>query len=314
MGTTRSFINLPLYPDCFERFCDESGRVRTPSTREAMLIHLRALQNRHPGKRSRDFTPADLAAYCQSNNAAPATQKTRRSLLQSFYAWATFIGLVKEDPARDLKYLVQPGDHQVRRHTWLSPDEFRRLLRDLPTETMVDRRNRMIVFVGAMTGIRRINLDGLLWSMFTDDLTSLKVTVKRQKLQEYGIPDLLLYELELWRKELKPDQGLDGPVFPAFHFEMESSEEYHMACSFQTPLHHQGIGLAVKRATTRVLGTALCPHDLRRSFAAYLESEGYDVKDIQRALGHENLATTSVYLNRNPDKAVSVGRSLNVRL
>lgn len=308
-------LNIPLYPDAFKRYLDESGRIRTEQSRKALKSHLSRLQRGHPAKRVRDFRAADLAAYCLEGSQSPNTIKARRSTCISFFAWATFVGLVNEDPARDLKFLVHPGTHTVRRHTWLQPDEFRHLLRELPTETLKDRRDRILVFVGAMVGLRVLNLGGLRWSMFTPDLTSVKVTVKRQKMQEFGIPDLLVHELSLWRKELKPDQGADGPLFPAFHSQIgRGSATYETSCNFETSIQDSGIFRAINDVTFETIGIQMRPHDLRRSFASYLESEGFSIAEIMRALGHENIATTSRYLDMNPNRAVSVGRRLNVRL
>lgn len=42
----------------------------------------------------------------------------------------------------------------------------------------------------------------------------------------------------------------------------------------------------------------LRPHDLRRSFAGILEDANTDMRDIQAALGHEQLATTERYLKQ----------------
>lgn len=308
------YLNLPLYPDCYLKFIQESGRARTQSTRDALKVHCAALQRLHPAKRVRNFKIADLAAYCTSNDAASATQKCRRSLLQTFFSWCTFTGLVLEDPSRDLKFLVNPRPQGVRRHTWLTADEFRQLLRGLPAGTLRQRRDRMIVYVGTMVGIRRVNLATLRWSMFTPGLESVRLTTKGTKLAEFGIPDLLLGELKSWRDELEPHQGVDGPVFPTFHTEITADRIYEDRPMWDRSLQANGIGKVVSETTERVLGIRLRPHDLRRSYASYLESEGYTVRDIQRALGHENVATTSVYLDRNPERAIAVGRSLNVRL
>lgn len=308
------YLNYPLFPDCYLKFIASSGRVRTKSTENAYKIQVRGLQQAFPSKKVRNFTAIDLATYCASKDAAPATQKCRRSLLQSFFAWCTFVGLVLEDPARDLKFLVNPGSQGVRRHTWLQPHEFRQLLRDMPAETLLQRRDRMIVFVGAMVGIRRTNLATLRWSMFTPELNTVRLTTKGSKLMEFGIPELLREGLMLWRKELEPHQGVDGPVFPTFHTEITSGGTYLQRPIWDRPLQALGIGKSVNRTTEVAIGTRMRPHDLRRSYAAYLESEGFDLKDISRALGHENMSTTSVYLDRNPNRAVAVGRSLNVRL
>lgn len=309
------YLNQPLYPDACRLFLAESGRARTRSSQEAFITQLRVLQQRYRGKSVQQFTRDHLAHHCIANDAAPNTQLTRRALLMSFFSWATFAGLVREDPSRDLKFLVHPAKRSVRRNNWLPTDEFLRLLRGLPNLTMVERRDRMVVFVGALIGLRSSNLSNIRWSMFDPELTSINVTVKGQKLETYGVPEVLRVELAKWRAELVPAQGSDGPVFPAFHFEMDESMIHHMACNYNVGLERGGVLIAVKRAGRAVLGLEnLCPHDLRRSYASYLESQGFGLEDICRALGHESMATTSVYMDRNPNRAAAIGRGLNVSL
>jgi integrase len=52
----------------------------------------------------------------------------------------------------------------------------------------------------------------------------------------------------------------------------------------------------VKRATRRVLGFSVSPHQLRRSRATELYKKTGDIKKIQALLGHNNPSTTFRYI------------------
>lgn len=51
-----------------------------------------------------------------------------------------------------------------------------------------------------------------------------------------------------------------------------------------------------KRARKRIT-----PHLLRHSYASWLLDMGYSISDLQNQLGHDNIATTNVYLQRRPN-------------
>jgi integrase len=51
---------------------------------------------------------------------------------------------------------------------------------------------------------------------------------------------------------------------------------------------------------------------MRRSFGGLLESKGVPVTDIQRAMRHSNVGTTSVYLDKNPAKAAAITGALTI--
>ena len=55
------------------------------------------------------------------------------------------------------------------------------------------------------------------------------------------------------------------------------------------------IFMSIRRLCLDVLGRKVHPHILRHSFASRLRENGADLQDIQEALGHANITTTTVY-------------------
>jgi len=55
------------------------------------------------------------------------------------------------------------------------------------------------------------------------------------------------------------------------------------------------IFMSIRRLCLDVLGRKVHPHMLRHSFASRLRENGADLQDIQEALGHANITTTTMY-------------------
>lgn len=59
---------------------------------------------------------------------------------------------------------------------------------------------------------------------------------------------------------------------------------------------------ALKKDGARVLGKDLHPHTLRHSGATYyLNSKRWDVRQVQRFLGHSDIKVTQIYTHVNPE-------------
>lgn len=74
--------------------------------------------------------------------------------------------------------------------------------------------------------------------------------------------------------------------------------DYVLRTSSGLPLQTNNARLTIKRlGQTAGLGRRVHPHALRHTFARDLLNEGYNVREIQLALGHAKLVTTQIYLS-----------------
>jgi integrase len=299
---------MKLFPEAWNEYATKSGRVRTPASKRSMQSVVSQLQARHPNHRVDQLTAAQLTAFCLEPGLAPRTIRHRRTVLRSFFEWAEYAGIVKTSPASTLRYSVVPGKHDVRQSHWLDETSVVRVIQAVP-DNQLGRRNRIILMLGFLMGLRLHEIALVRWSSFSPDFSVLNVKGKGQKMAQMGVPPQLQDALKAWRSEAPADAVAVLPrkreIFTA---EWDARVD---VMEWDKPLGRSGIRHAVTSAAERA-GVPFSPHDMRRSFGGLLESKGVPVTDIQRAMRHSNVGTTSVYLDKNPAKAAAITGALTI--
>lgn len=251
------------------------------------------------GQHATELDPADISeddlldVLGKWRHLAPNTRANRRVVLGQFWSWAAK-RYDFDDPALEL---VRPKKNTgVRRR--LSIDDVHRILRAPATD-----RDRFVVWMLAMTALRRAELISIRWRDVDTTQRVIRVKGKGDKSREVPIPVPLAALLADTRARLS-EHGHADPL--------------HFVCcrrySYQTGregIRAERIEPTVPMGNTtparilhRVAAAAgisdaehVGPHDLRRAYAlAFLTANPGDIYRLQAVLGHADISTTRIYL------------------
>lgn len=201
--------------------------------------------------------------------------------LQAFYRYLLLTGQVKDNPV----VKVSRPKKKKRLPTFLRQQEMDRLLDEqMFIDDFWGRRDRLIILMLYMTGMRRAELLSLKDEDIRCDEMLVKVTGKRdkQRLIPFGqeLLDAVRDYLEARSREFGQCEGF-ATFFCGKKGQAMSPTE---------------IERVVKENLSKVTNQRKrSPHVLRHTFATTLLNNGADLQSIQKLLGHESLKTTEIY-------------------
>lgn len=224
------------------------------------------------------LTSSDLAGWIAKHDWTPATIRTYRSALRSFYRWGVEEGHIKTSPADKLRKVTVP----------------RRRPRPTPTETIQEAMTqasdlvRMVILLGSHAGLRRAEIAALRW----DHINGGVIWVRGKWDQDRYIPvhEVLAAELTAERSRraagelgtgYRHNVGLDhddGWIFPG-------RLSGHMSPEHLGRLVHEGLG-----------GT-WTTHSLRHHFGCRVLDATGNLAAVQELMGHASPETTRIYTN-----------------
>lgn len=306
--------NVLLYPTAADHFLSwgESTNRLSPATRRLYGTLLRVLQDRYPGRPVSEvmtvsailgYFAVDATGRPRSVGEKGWTENTVDSHLRAYRSFSRFG--VNHGYCEDLRAsLADAYTLRVRtrrRAQWLTQEQVRLISKRCP-QTPLGQRDRHVVLVAALTGLRRSELAAARWDHV--DLVARTLYVpqgKGGKPRDIGLVPRAAELLSEWKTTAIADIGVvPGPVylFPRVH----AGRRRWVAAGSQlrTPLCGETLVRAVRSAGERAGLRALAPHDLRRTFAAILEDAGVPVQTISAQLGHASLDVTVRYLDSNP--------------
>ena len=244
------------------------------------------------------FEPAyvtrhEVELYRQSlkdRGMAVSTRALKLSIIRRFYAAAVRHELIRINPAEGVrpgKDLTPPEDKMK----VLDRDSLTRLISAIPGDTISGTRDRAIIGLMALHGLRRIEVHRLNHeSLLGADSSTphLEVQGKGSKRRLTYLRDDTLQALQTY-SHAKFEAGLKdvGALFVA-----------HGNNGRGTRLSRQALNEIVNKHldTANVNGAGVNCHALRHTFGTLSVAGGAKIEHLRDAMGHAHIETTSIYI------------------
>jgi len=220
------------------------------------------------------------------------------SCLRVFYRYLRKEGIIKNDP---LEKVVLPKRKKTL-PVFVEEDAMGNLLDNIYFgEGFAGVRNRTIIELLYLTGIRRAELIGLRDNDVDLSEGSLKVTGKRNKQRIIPLVTPFIKQLEYYIKVRN-----------------ENAETYTNGWFFITDKGNKLYDKYVYKTVNSYLAMVTTiekksPHILRHTFATHMLNNGADLNSIKELLGHANLSATQVYTHNTFEKLKKVYKQAHPR-
>jgi integrase/recombinase XerC len=162
-------------------------------------------------------------------------------------------------------------------------------------------RNRTIIEMLYLTGMRRAELIGLRNGDIDLGSSVLKVTGKRNKQR-------IIPVLDSFKSRISEYTALRDQIFPS------GNDDWFFLTDSGKKLYDKYVYNTVKGYLTMVTTIEKkSPHVLRHTFATHMLNHGADLNSIKELLGHANLSATQIYTHNTFEKLKEVYKQAHPR-
>jgi len=253
--------------------------------------------NGDPGAVSSHDIRSWIVKLMESNYSSKSIHR-KISSLRGYYRYLRKEGIIKSDP---LEKVVLPKIKK-RLPQFVEEESLDNLLDNFDFGSDFNGvRNRTIIEMLYLTGMRRAELTGLR-SVDVDlaDAT-VKVTGKRNKQR-------IIPVLKPFTAKMEQYIRLRNEKFP------ESDREWFFVGNKGNKLYDKYVYNVVKSYLSMVTTIEKkSPHILRHSFATHMLNRGADLNSIKEFLGHANLSATQIYTHNSFEKLKKVYKQAHPR-
>jgi len=238
------------------------------------------------------WVKAFLSDLYETHEASSIARKL--AALKSFSKFLLRMGELSDDPLS----LIHSPKQEKKLPVFLTINQMRTLINSLPSETVLDKRNKAIIELLYSSGLRvsecaNLKLTDVDWS--SQSLRTLGKG-KKERILPIGKDALTALENYLKERPLLLEKRSQKNSLPPPHFFLNR---------FGKTLHVRSIERLIQKISASLPELPnVSPHTLRHSFATHLLSNGADLRTIQELLGHSSLSTTQKYTHINLENLI----------
>lgn len=232
------------------------------------------------------------------NGYAPVSIHRKISSLRVFYKYLRRVGIVSNDP---LEKVVLPKIRK-RLPVFVEEGSLDKLLDEYDFgDDFNGIRNRIIIEMLYLTGMRRGELTGLRDNDVDISGAAVKVTGKRNKQRIIPLLKYFTVKLEKYvniRNEEFPDKR------PEWFFVGNKGNKLYDKYVYNTVRKYLSMVTTIEKKG---------PHILRHTFATHMLNNGADLNSIKEFLGHANLSATQIYTHNSFEKLRKIYKQAHPR-
>ena len=249
-----------------------------------------------PAEASSHDVRAWIVSLIESGYSATSVHR-KISCLRVFYKYMRKTGVIQGDPTQ--KITLPKGKKNL--PVFVEEKSMTKLFDEyIFGDDFADVRNKTMIEMLYLTGMRRAELIGLKDSDIDLVSSEIKVTGKRNK--QRIIPLVKSFIITLENYIVKRDEAV------------VRKNEYFFVTDKGNKLYDKFVYNKVKSYLSAVTtADKKSPHILRHTFATHMLNRGADLNSIKELLGHTNLSATQIYTHNTFEKLKEIYKQAHPR-
>lgn len=241
---------------------------------------------------------SEFLVFIRAFNFNRSTVARKIASIKAFYKFLYYEEIIAHNP---IDNTISPKQNK-RLPKFLTDNEIENIIANVKIETPAGYRNRVILELLWVSGMRISELSGLNFENLNLEQNEIRVFGKGAKERIVLIPDKTKALLQNYINSVFALVNVNAPKKPAARGDNPLFTNYN-----GYRLQNQSIRKALKEAVSKIeLPKRVTPHVFRHSFATKLLENGADLRIVQELLGHASISNTQIYTH------VSMQRLQNV--